>query len=133
MQGLRELNRSLRAMSKDAPKGLREASNVAAEIVVRAAKTRVPVGPSARGHARDSIKAASTRTAARISAGGKKFPYYAWLDWGGRVGPGKSVKRPFLREGRYLWKAFSDHRQDIERTLAEELDGVARRAGLGTD
>lgn len=130
IDGLREFSRNLRKMDKDLPKGLKAASNVAAEIVVGAARPRVPIGPGKRGHARDSLKAASTTKAARVSAGGKKFPYYAWLDFGGVTGRNGSAKRPFLKSGRYIWKAFEDHREDVIDTLAEELANVARNAGV---
>lgn len=130
IEGLREFMLGLRKIDGALPKGLKEASNKAALIVVNEAKPRVPVGPGKGGHASKSIKVASTAKAARISAGGKKFPYYAWLDFGGRVGPNKSVRRPFIKAGRYIWAAFDDKRADVERTLAEELEALARRAGM---
>lgn len=131
VDGLREFSRNLKRLDKDLPKGLRLAGNAAANLVVDEAKPRVPVGPGRGGHAKSSLKAASTRTAARVSAGGKRFPYYAWLDFGGRVGPNKSVKRPFLKSGRYIWKAFEDRRVDVENTLKTELVKAAAGAGLG--
>lgn len=131
--GLREFNRSLRRVDSELPKGLKAAGNAAAQIVVGAARPLVPLGPARGGHARDSIKVASTRTAARVSAGGKRWPYYAWLDFGGRVGPGKSVQRPFLKSGRYIWKAFDDHREEIQGVLQRELADLARRAGLDVE
>lgn len=131
VEGLREFNRGLRALNADAPKGLRLAGNEAARIVVAAAKPRVPIGPGKGGHAASSLKAASTRTAARVSAGGKKYPYYPWLDFGGRVGPAKSVRRPFLKQGRYIWAAFDDHRAEVEQTLRDQLAKVADST-LGT-
>jgi hypothetical protein len=130
VDGLREFSAGLKRLDKDLPKGLRLAGNAAANIVVAEARPRVPIGPGAGGHAKSSVKAASTRTAARVSAGGTRYPYYAWLDFGGRVGPAKSVKRPFLREGRYIWRAFADRRTDIEQTLHTELLAVARGAGM---
>lgn len=133
VEGLRELNNGLRRMDKDLPKGLRLAGNAAANIVVDEAKPRVPVGPGAGGHAKSSIKAASTRTAARVSAGGKRFPYYPWLDFGGSVGRNKSVKRPFLKSGRYIWKAFDDKRAEVQQTLQDELVKVAESAGLDVE
>lgn len=130
VSGLREFNRGLRRLDSEAPKGLRIAGNKAAQIVVDEAKPRVPLGPGKGGHAKTSIKAASTRTAARVSAGGRRFPYYPWLDFGGRVGRRNSVRRPFLREGRYIWRAFADRREDVQKTLKDELVAVARGAGL---
>ncbi len=126
VEGLREFSRGLRKLDKDAPKGLRIAGNKAAQIVVDTAKPRVPLGPGRGGHALSSIRASSTRTAARVSAGSKRFPYYPWLDFG----VNKSVRRPFIKQGRYIWKAYSDKKIEVERTLHDELINVAREAGL---
>jgi hypothetical protein len=130
VEGLREFSRALKRVDNEAPKGLRLAGNRAAQIVVNEAKPRVPIGPGIRGHAVTSIKAASTRTAARVSEGGKRFPYMPWLDFGGRVGPRKSVRRPFIKQGRYIWSAFADKRDEIEDVLEDAIVQVARDAGL---
>ncbi|WP_157621581.1 HK97 gp10 family phage protein [Saccharothrix sp. NRRL B-16348] len=123
--GLKQLSRSLRSLDKDAPKALRLAGNKAALIIVNEAKPKIPVGPAAGGHASTSIKAASTRTAARVSAGGKKFPYYAWLDFGGKVGRKKATIRKFHKSGRYIWKAYEDQRSHVAQTLSDELKKAA--------
>lgn len=130
VEGLREFSRALKQVDNEAPKGLRLAGNRAAQIVVDEAKPRVPIGPGIGGHAVTSIKAASTRTAARVSEGGKRFPYMPWLDFGGRVGPKRSVKRPFIKQGRYIWAAFADKRDEIEDVLEKAIVQVARDAGL---
>lgn len=130
IQGLREITRSLRRIDPEIAKAMKAAGNKAAQLVVDTAQPRVPTGPGKGGHAASSIKAASTGKAARVSAGGKKYPYYPWLDFGGRVGPNKSVQRPFLKEGRYIWAAFADRRDEITQVMADELSEMARRAGL---
>jgi len=129
VHGLRELKRTLRRIDRGAPKGLRLAGNKAAQIVVDTAKPRVPLGPPQGGHAKSSIRAASTTSAARVRAGGARFPYYPWLDFGGRVGRKNSVHRPFLKTGRYIWAAFAQERDRVERVLRDELVDVAERAG----
>lgn len=133
IDGLAEFTRNLKKLDKDLPKAVRLAANEAADLIVTQARPRVPSGPGRGGHAKSSVKAKSTRTAARVSGGGKKFPYYAWLDFGGRVGRNRSVRRPFLKEGRYIWKAFADNRGKVEETLAEALVEVARSAGVEVD
>jgi HK97 gp10 family phage protein len=130
VDGLKEFQRDLKKMGGELPTALRLAANSAAQLVVDEAKPRVPVGPGKGGHASASIKAASTRTAARVSAGGKKYPYYPWLDFGGSVGPQKSSQRPFLKQGRYIWKAYADNDEKVQMQLAEALADVARQAGL---
>lgn len=130
VHGLREFRRNLRQMDRGLPKGLRVAGNKAAALVVAKAKPKVPTGPAKGGHARDSIRAASTQSAARVAGGGARYPYYPWLDFGGKVGRKDSVRRPFIKEGRYIWAAFSDNRRAVERELADALRDVADAAGL---
>jgi hypothetical protein len=129
--GLREFRRSLRKLDSSLPKGLRLAGNTAAGIVVQAAKPRVPTGPGKGGHAKTSLRAASTSSAARVAFGGKRFPYAPWLDFGGRVGRRHQTQRPFLKEGRYVWKAYGDNKGKVQKVLRSELSDLARAAGLG--
>lgn len=130
ISGLSELRRQLRAIDTQAPKGLRDVGNKAAELIVAVAKPRVPIGPAAGGHAASSIRAASTRTAGRVRAGGKRFSYFPWLDFGGKVGRNDSATRPFLTEGRYVWAAYADERDQVEDKLRAGLRDVARSAGV---
>lgn len=129
IDGLKQFSRNLKTLDSDLPKGLRLAFNEAASIVVDDAKGRAP---SASGRARKSIKAASTRTKARVSAGGGRAPYYPWLDFGGRVGRNRSVKRPFKKKGRYIYASYFKHRDsgDFQDVLNESLIEVARKAGI---
>jgi hypothetical protein len=130
IRGLREFTRGLRDIDRDLPKAVRIANNKAAQVVVNAAKPRIPLGPGRRGHARDTLKAKSTRTAVRISAGGKRNPYYPWLDFGGRVGIRRSVSRPFIKEGRYIYPQIRRHRDDIIRAHQDAIQDLLREAGL---
>ncbi|HSL51988.1 MAG TPA: hypothetical protein VK878_23200 [Candidatus Deferrimicrobiaceae bacterium] len=127
IDGLAKLNRSLRKMSKDAPKQLRLVGNEAAELVVDDARPEVPKlsGRSAR-----TVKAASTRTAAQVKAGGARAPWYPWLDFGGRVGIGRSVRRTFIKGGRYIYPAYSDNRDAIGERLEQGLTDLIRDSGL---
>jgi hypothetical protein len=130
VHGLKEFRRNLRQMDRGLPKGLRVAGNKAAALVVAGAKPLVPLGPARGGHARDSIRAASTQSSARVKGGGSRFPYYPWLDFGGRVGRNRSVHRRFIHSGRYIWAAFARDRHKVERELLDALEGVARDAGV---
>lgn len=130
VEGLKELNRSLRKLGADAPKGLRLAGNQAAQIVIDAARPKVPIGPGRGGHAVDSLKAASTRTTARVQGGSKRYPYFAWLDFGGAAGKGRKNIRPYTKSGRYVWKAFGEHKEQVTTELISALNKVAASAGL---
>lgn len=130
VDGLRDLVRQLRAVRADLPKAIRLAANEAAEIVVVKARSKVP---QRSGKAAASIKAKSTRTAARVSSGGRRAPYMPWLDYGGAVGPNKSVKRPFIADGRYVYPAFSSERAKVKDTFEKALKRIVEDAGLEVD
>ena len=130
VEGLANLNRSLRRISSDAPKGLRLALNSAADTLI--AETRREI-PRRTGKASNSLKAASTRTSVRIRIGGSKAPYYPWLDWGGKTGRGKKTVRPFIREGRYLYPTLRRERAKIEGAITRALAGLVEDSGLDMD
>lgn len=130
VEGLADLARSLRAVNSDLPKALRLAANKAAEIVVEEARRNVP---RRTGAAAKSIKAKSTRTAARVTSGGRRAPYMPWLDYGGKVGKNDTASRPFIADGRYVYPAYRSKRDEFEKVLRESLQDVARSGGLEFD
>lgn len=130
VEGLKEFNRSLKALDSDLPKALRLALNDAADVIVSEAKPKIP---SRSGRAKGTVKARSTRTAARVVGGGNRAPYYPWLDFGGSVGKRHSVKRPFLTNGRYIYDAYFRNRDRFGDQLRDSLIDVARQAGLEVD
>jgi len=127
VEGLAEFSQSLRKLDADLPKMLRIALNGVADVIIGDAVPRIP---RRSGRAAASLKPRSTRTAVRVGAGGSLAPYYPWLDFGGSVGPRRSVHRPFFKEGRYLYRAYFDNQPKIEKVLTAALLDVARRAGL---
>lgn len=131
IEGLAEFNRALRRMDSELPKGLRLAGNRAATVVVDWAVPRIP---RRTGRAARSVKARSTRTATRVASGGTRAPHMPWLDFGGqgRI-KGKPAKRPFIKEGRYVWAGYVANRAEVERVLQESLLEVARGAGVEVD
>jgi hypothetical protein len=130
IDGLKDVQKALKAVDKTAPKALRVGLNEVAGFVIKKA---LPLVPSRTGAARRSWKARSTRTESRISYGGPKAPYAPWLDFGGRVGKKKSVVRPFIKEGRYLYPTVKKHRTDIQAIGQEKLTEALREAGLDVD
>lgn len=125
--GLAEFNRNLRKLDADLPKVLRMAHNEAAQLIVNWAQPRVP---RKTGRAAGTLKARSTRTESRVQGGSKRVPWYAFLDFGGRVGPKRSVKRPFIKEGRYIYPALSANYDEFAELLTEKLIEVAKQAGV---
>lgn len=127
VHGLREFARELRKMDSDLPKALRLAMNESADVVVDEARPRVPVRS---GRARKTVKPRSTRTLVRVVGGGKRAPYYPWLDFGGRVGRGLSVRRPFIKEGRYIYAAYYDKSEKFVEVMQQAIIRVAEQAGV---
>lgn len=131
IDGLSQFNRSLRRLDSDAPKALRLALNSSADLLIDHTRPKIP---ELSGAARRSLVARSTRTAARVAVGGKKAPWYPWLDFGGQ---GKKAGRPaarrFFREGRYLYPTLREIRPQIEAVLNKALVGVAESAGIDVD
>lgn len=130
VEGLAEFNRNLRKLSSDLPKALRLAHNEAAQLIVDYAKPRVP---RRTGRAAGTVKAKSTRTESRVSGGSKAASYYPWLDFGGRVGIKRSVHRPFIKQGRYLYPALGAKYDEFEALLTEKLIQVAGQSGVEVD
>jgi hypothetical protein len=112
---------------------MRLALNDAANVIVDDAKPRVP---ARSGRARASVKARSTQSQSRVVGGGNKAPYYPWLDFGGRVGRGRtgpntgSVHRTFIRNGRYIYNAYFRNRGEYATILEASLVKIARDAGV---
>src|SRR5262245_21926026 len=127
VEGLREFVRGLKDMDRTLGKAVRLALNDAADIIVSDAKPKVP---TRSGRAAGTVKARSTQTAARVVGGGNRAPYYPWLDFGGRVGRRQSVRRPFLKDGRYIYAAYDRRRGEFIDVMAENLVDVARSAGI---
>ena len=125
--GLKEFNKGIKKLDKDLPKGVRVAFNGVADIFVAAVRPKIP---RRTGRAAASLKAQSTQTLARVSAGGPKAPWYPWLDFGGRVGRKKSVVRQFYREGRYIYPTLSEQRDKITTAMQTALVGLARDSGV---
>jgi len=127
VKNLKPLSGALKKIDQDAPKQLRMALNGVADIVVQAVRPQIP---RKTGAAAKSVKTKSTRTSARISVGGARASYYPWLDFGGSVGPRKSVHRPFIKEGRYLYPTLAREQANITKALEDALSQLISDAGL---
>jgi hypothetical protein len=127
IDGLAQFNRELKKLDAELPKAMRIALNEAADVIVSYA---VPLIPKRTGRAARSVKARSTRNAARVVGGGNRAPYYPWLDFGGRVGRNRSVQRPFLSDGRYIYEGYFKRRDEFGEVLTRALLGVAAQAGI---
>jgi hypothetical protein len=129
VRGVRELRKALKDVGGDAPKELAAGLAEAAEIVARVARPRVPVRT---GRAVGSIKVRKQSAGAALAVGGTAAPYYPWLDFGGKVGRNKSIRRPFVHGGRYIYPALADTRDEVNAKVDDVLKRMAERAGFET-
>lgn len=128
--GLNKFVKSLKTVDSKLPSELRKRMNVSANIVVEAAKPKVPV---VSGTARGSIKARSTTKTARVIGGGNKAPYFGWIDFGGYGGTNKKNYRTIEQDGRYIYPAYFEHRDEFFADLERGLVELTERAGLDVD
>jgi hypothetical protein len=127
IKGLAEFQKSLRQIDANLPKQLRIMLNQASTVVIRWAVPRIP---TRTGRAAGSVKAKSSQRESRVSMGGRRAPYMPWLDFGGKVGPNRSVERPFLVRGRYLYAGLEANAEDVQKIIEEGLAALATGAGL---
>jgi hypothetical protein len=130
IEGLAAFTRNLKKLDTDLPKALRMAFNGCADVVVNDARQSIP---TKSGKAKASVKSRSTSTASRVVGGSNKVPYYPWLDFGGKVGKGGSVRRPFIKHGRYIYNAYFDNQKRYAELVEKSLLDVARQAGVEID
>lgn len=126
--GLNEFVRNLKRIDNDLPKVLRVAFNKAGETIVTEARSGVP---TKTGTAKGSVRGSSTQKAFRITGGSRKAPYYPWLDFGGTTPRGG--KRPFKKDGRYIYASYFKHRDELAGLLEAALIDAARAAGVEVD
>jgi len=125
--GLNQFVRDLKKIDNDLPKAVRRAFNAATGIIVDYARPRVP---RRTGRAAATIKPRSTQTAARVVEGGRRAPYMPWLDFGGKAGPGRGVRRPWIADGRFLYPALIFRSGELHQALVDALLGVVAEAGI---
>lgn len=137
VEGLTELQRSLKAIERSAARELYDGLRDAARIVSRSAASKVP---ARTGRAASSIKPRATARGASIAFGGPRAPYYPWLDFGGSVGPGHrprqsgsgAVKRPFIKEGRYVYPTIAAKSDEVLQRVDELMADLIRRHDITT-
>lgn len=137
VRGLRELSSAFRKMDVELPKALKGEFLGVAQGIAGKVQQRMP---HISGRAQGSVKARASVRGASIAAGGRAAPYYQFLDFGGSTGRGHkpgaagsgSIKRRFVKGGRYIYPALAEHRDDIEKAVDEAVEKVARSAGFAT-
>lgn len=133
--GLAELGRAFKQVDAELPKELKTRFLAIAQRVVGDVQQRMP---RRSGRAQGSVKARASVRGASIAAGGRAAPYYQFLDFGGTTGRGHtssgggSVKRPFVKGGRYIYPALADQRDEIGAAVDKAIKEAAESAGFTT-
>lgn len=129
VRGIRDLSRALRDIDRDLPKELASGLAEASEIVADAVRAKMP---RRSGRAVGSVKVRKQQRGAALAIGGSKAAYTPWLDFGGKVGRNKSVRRPFLPEGRYVYPSLREKRDEVNAKVDGVLKRLAEKAGFET-
>lgn len=124
IQGLREFSRRVRSADKELSKEMRRGMKSIAETVARSAKESVP---KRSGKLANSIRPTSTPKVGKVSMGGARVPYAGFIEFGGSVGRNNSVKRPFVKNGRYLRPAYEKNRAQVQIEAMRLIDRIAER------
>jgi hypothetical protein len=131
IEGLRELNRSLKELDKQILKDLRVELVDVAEVVVHEAQSNVPVKS---GRALSSIKAGADAKGAFVQGGRSTVPYYAWLDFGGVLRPTggrrNTITREVLKKGRYLYPAIDKHFDKVTSGAVKAFEKARAKLSL---
>ena len=119
VEGARELRKALKTVGDEAKAGLKETNLEVAEIVARAAVTKVP---AQSGALRETIRAAGAQTRASVKAGFKKVPYAGVIHFGW---PARNIApQPFL------YDALDSRRGEVVDAYQSGMADLLRKNGL---
>lgn len=127
IRGVAEFRNALGELESSLPKALDVALAGCADLVLTDARRRVP---TRTGAARASLAVRMIDQRAEVVAGGSRAPYFGWLDFGGRVGRGLSVNRPYLANGRYVYFAHQGVQARYLELLSKALADAVAGAGF---
>ncbi len=119
VEGARELRKALKTVGDEAKAGLKDVNLEVAEIVARAAVTKVPVRS---GALRETVRAAGAQTRASVKAGFKKVPYAGVIHFGW---PARGIlPRPFL------YDALDARRDEVMDAYTDGMADLIKKNGL---
>jgi len=132
VEGLRELRARLNEAGEGFEKALPTAHRSIAQIVADAAADRVErVTKHPTGRLEATIRGLGSQRDATVKGGSARVPYFGFIDFGGVLEPrGVPIERNFIREGRILYPAFAEKREDVRGAIEDSVNDVLRRARL---
>ena len=111
IEGLAEINKALRSMSKDTRDSMKATHKKAAEIVIQGAKRFVPV---VSGKLAASIRDGSTQRMGRVRVGSASVPYAGPIHFGW---PARQIKpQPFI------YDALDGRRNEVAAVYVKRID-----------
>ena len=119
VEGARELRKALKTVGDEAKAGLKETNLEVAEIVARAAVTKVP---AQSGALRETIRAAGAQTRASVKAGFKKVPYAGVIHFGW---PARNIAPQT-----FLYDALDSRRGEVLDAYQSGMADLLRKNGL---
>lgn len=124
--GEKEWQFALKRLEASLPTVEKDSGTESAILVAARARALVPIGPGLNGHVKSTVES----TGSTVHGGGFNFRYFGWLEFGGAVGKNNSVRRPWLRSGRYIYRSYREQRPIIEEKMEDALESAIRRSGL---
>lgn len=131
VEGDTELAAKLKRAARATPDEVRRIGLDIADMIAAFARRKVPIGPGRDGHVKSSIEGKIRRNLPVVDGGGPGWPYYGWLEFGGRVGINRSVFRDKEPDGRYIYPTVRERAAEIDRQMQDGLDDLMRRYGIG--
>lgn len=136
---LRQFSGALKRVDRELQAALKADLKALAEPIAAEARNKVP---RRSGRAAGSIRAGATTRGAVIRAGGKRAPYYHWLDFGGSTGrghrPGAKWSGSIIREwmgkpvgeGCYVYPAIRKFMPETKAAMGKAIARAGRAAGF---
>lgn len=129
-EGDAELAAKLKRAARATPDAVKQIGLDIADMIAAFARRKVPIGPGRGGHVKSSIEGKVRRNLPVVDGGGPGWPYYGWLEFGGRVGINRSVFREKEPDGRYIVPTVVERRAQIDDLMREGLHDLMRRHGI---
>lgn len=124
------LRRRLASVHHALPEGVDEIAQDVADLMAIFARKKVPLGPARNGHVRTTLRGTTRNGTPVVEGGDAAHPYYGWLDFGGHVGPNRSVYRKKIAEGRYIYPTLRERRSQIDDQMSHGLEELLQRHGI---
>lgn len=125
VDGLRDLQRELRALDASWPKELRLANKEAAEVVADATRASFASRPGVAPKVAASVKALAQQRNASVRVGGKRWPYAMGATFGAR----RFKQFPPFKQGGYsLFPQIKSERAKVVEVYGDAVDRLVRRA-----